>query len=123
MRQREIRELIDPLLPGLADRPTVPLPSSSQDGLIFTKDGWSFYAINGLWADEPNSDGDVYVVTPSGNSLHAIWDVARPGNNSVEFLNRDHLQLAFHISHSVRNWDELAFHLIGLIPTVSTKFK
>ena len=114
---------LEALLRNAAERETVPLPASSEEGLIFSKDGWRLYAINDLWSDEPNSDGDAVLRTPSDTYLHAIWDVADSGPPSVEFLDSPHLPLAFHISSPVRDWQQLEAEIVALLPQVALRYK
>jgi hypothetical protein len=112
---------LEALIRHFARKPTVPLPNQS-DGLIREWEGWRLYAINGLWADRPNREGDVVLVTPAGKSLHASWDVSSNGSRAVAFLDDPDLPLSLHFTAPVRDWVELAAEVFALVPDVAAHY-
>ena len=98
----------------------VPWPGTDT-GLIGEREGWQLHAINGLWADEPNREGDLFLVTPAKRALHAVWDVAADGKRSMEALDDPHLQLSLHLGKAIRDWEDLKEEVFALLPEVAVR--
>jgi hypothetical protein len=112
---------LNELFARIASRPSVAMPDE-ETGLIFERDSWRLFSLTNLWADEPNTRGDLILVSPGGRTLHASWDVVANAAPSVEIFDDPNLQLRFNLDRAIQSWEELASAVLKLLPEVARHY-
>lgn len=117
VRLRKIQAAVE----AARGRPTVPLPDPPSS-LVADLEGWQVHAINSLWADRVNLEGDLYLVTPSGRVLGVVWDVVADETRATDFVEAESLNLALHFPAGIKDWKHLGSEIAQHIRVIAEHY-